>query len=420
MGIRFGIIISIFVSMTAQELVGQSDYRFSTPGSRKLSLTCEVSQNLIIIPARINNSSNLKLVLDTGINSTIITGLSTSDTIPLNTARKIRVAGLGDGTSIEAYHSTGNQISIGSPVDTENILSGYHEDVYILASDEFELSRQLGIRVHGLVGSDLFEKMLVEIEPIGKTVTFYDRETFNYRRKLRAYTKIPLTMNQGKPYLDVRFYQEDGSVLDSKLLIDTGASLSFWIASMADSSIRIPSVTFRSLLGQGLNGPITGVNGRVQKAFIGPFELKNPLVSYPDSASIAGLKLNRQRHGSIGNDVLRRFTVIFDFQDSALYLKPNRWFNNSFTYNRSGMEVEKIDPFLPIYSIYFIIPGSPAEQAGLKPGDIIEYINNQPTGSMNLDDINSVLYGSNGRVVLLRIDRNGIKYKVKFTLATKI
>jgi hypothetical protein len=419
MCLRTRIAILLFLTWPFTAATGQA-FRFVDPEASRVSLYFEVSQNLIVIPARINQSSPLSMVLDSGISNTIITGLAESDTIPMNVLHRIKVGGLGDGTSIEAFYAQNNLIEIGNREDRGNMIEGDSLDIYLLANDEFELSRQLGIKVNGLVGSELFEHYLVSIDHINKKVTFHDREKFNFKRGTRNFSKIPLRIVRGKPFLDMDILQDDGSMMTVRLLIDTGASLSFWIAPVADSSIIIPDKTVRTLIGQGLNGAITGVNGRVRQARIGPFAFRNPLVSYPDSSSVAGLKLDQDRHGSLGNDVLRRFTAIFDFQGSALYLKPNKWFHSPFHYNRSGMEVEKIDPMIPIYSIYNIIDGSPAAQAGLKPGDLIEYINNIPAIMLKLDDINDILYGSSGNVVNMTVDRNREKIKIKLRLEAKI
>ncbi len=420
MNVRFCLVILVLLFLSGLSVTGQARYRFKDPETTKVTLPFELSQNLIIIPVIINNSPTLQLVLDSGISSTIITGLTESDSININSARKIKVGGLGDGTPIEAFYSKGNNIEIKDPENPSLTITGTDMDVYILATDQFELSRQLGVRINGLAGSDLFESFIIGIDPVNKEITFHQRGKFNFKRVTRSYTKIPITIKNGKAYTELSILQENGSALTVRLLIDTGASLSCWIAPVADSGIVIPVKTVRSLLGQGLNGAITGVNGRVKKAELGPFIFRKPLVSYPDSSSVSGLTLNSGRHGSLGNDIMRRFSIIFDFQGSAMYLKPNKWFKAPFTYNRSGMDVEKENPGLPIYTIFSVMKGSPADQAGLKPGDVIEYINYLPGFSLNLEDINNILYGESGKVVYLRVNRNGEQLKFKIHLEEKI
>jgi hypothetical protein len=402
------------------QLSGQTLFRMKDPGRDRFTLSVDVSQNLIIIPARVNHSRELKLVLDTGIVNTIITGLNNIDTLSLRAAQKIRVGGLGDGTPIEAYFSRNNHIDINHPEDHLQGITGENLDLYVMATDQFELSRQLGMLVNGLIGSDLFFRYVVGLDPVGKTVTFYERDRFDFRKRTRSYTRIPLTVKEGKAYLDIRMLQDDNTEIQTRLLIDTGASLPFWISTLADSAIVVPAKTVRALLGQGLNGIISGVNGRIKRAELGPFTFRKPLVSYPDSSSVAGLKLNSSRHGSIGMDILRRFSIYFDFRDSALYLRPNKWFRAPFLYNRSGMDIEKVNPSIPVYTLFSVIPGSPAGQAGLQPGDMIEYINYLPAFTLTLDEINNILYGESGRLVILRINRDGKEYRVRFRLEEKI
>jgi hypothetical protein len=399
---------------------GQSAYKFKNPTQESLTLPFELAQNLIIIPARINNSLTLKLVLDTGLTNTIITELSYGDTISMNEARLIKVGGLGDGTPIEAYYSQDNTIEIEHPDSPLSAICNSQMDMYVLTSDQFELSRQLGIRVNGLIGSELFECFVIQIDPVRKEVVIHNRESFNFKKNTRSYERIPLTIINGKAYVEMDILQENDSMLTLNLLIDTGASLSCWIAPTADTAIVVPEKTVTAMLGQGLSGTITGLNGRVKKARLGSFEFKKPLISYPDSASISGLTVNKNRHGSLGNEILRRFSVIFDFPGSALYLKPNRWLNAPFSYNRSGMDIEKEDPLVPIYTIFSILPDSPADKAGLKPGDLLESLNYLPSFSLTLDDINSILYGENGKTVLVRVDRKGEKLKAKIHLHPKI
>jgi len=399
---------------------GPENYRFMPASLYSLSLPMEFSQNLMIIPVRVNQGETMRFVLDTGINNTIITELAGTDTVSLKFAREISVAGLGDGVPLEGWFSAGNRIVIPASEDGEENLICDSSNIFVLTTDHFQLTRQLGVRVNGLIGSGLFNQFLVKIDPETRIITLFDRDKVNLKRLTRSFQRIPLIISNGKAYADVVLTQEDGSELTARLLIDTGASLSFWISPEADSLIRVPSKTIRSFLGQGLNGEISGSIGRISQARLGPFSFKKPLVSYPDQESLGGIMLGHSRHGSMGNDILRRFTVIMDYPDRSLYLKPNRFFGAPFTYNRSGMEVEKPIPTFPIYSVYSVIEGSPADLAGVREGDVIEYVNYTPVLSLTLDDINNILHGEEGKTVTLKINRNGESFRLKINLDVRI
>lgn len=58
-----------------------------------------------------------------------------------------------------------------------------------------------------------------------------------------------------------------------------------------------------------------------EKFSIGEFSFDKPLTAMPDEFSIQHLKLVPDRKGSIGGEILRRFTVFFDYPNSKIYLK---------------------------------------------------------------------------------------------------
>src|SRR3978361_1032011 len=60
----------------------------------------QLHSNLIIVPVRINESDTLQFILDTGVSNTIITDPSAFRKHPLTLARKVKLAGAGEGSSL--------------------------------------------------------------------------------------------------------------------------------------------------------------------------------------------------------------------------------------------------------------------------------------------------------------------------------
>jgi len=77
--------------------------------------------------------------------------------------------------------------------------------------------------------------------------------------------------------------------------------------------------------------------------------------------------------GLIGNQILKRFNVIFNYERREIYLKPNGLYREPFEYSYSGMELYYIAGAIIVGSI---VKGSPADNAGIKEGDVVITIDN--------------------------------------------
>ena len=71
-----------------------------------------------------------------------------------------------------------------------------------------------------------------------------------------------------------------------------------------------------------------------------------------------------------------------------------------------GAEFSQVSQYLYVISV---IKDSPAEKAGLKAGDVIEYIENKATRDMSLYDARLMILGEAGSGVKLRVLRSGAK-----------
>ncbi len=83
-------------------------------------------------------------------------------------------------------------------------------------------------------------------------------------------------------------------------------------------------------------------------------------------------------------------------------------FNAAKTTNKTGIGAEFSQVSLYLY-VVSVTKGSTSEKAGLKAGDVIEYIENKATRDISLYDAKQLLMGDAGSVVNLRILRSGEK-----------
>ncbi|HKP70558.1 MAG TPA: S41 family peptidase [Pyrinomonadaceae bacterium] len=92
------------------------------------------------------------------------------------------------------------------------------------------------------------------------------------------------------------------------------------------------------------------------------------------------------------------------------YLTPQQVseFNTSKNSNKVGIGAEFSQVSLYLY-VVSVTKGSNAEKAGLKAGDVVEYIENKATRDISLYDARQMIAGDAGTAVTLRVLRSGEK-----------
>lgn len=364
------------------------DMRITNPYRGTITMPFELINNLIVLPVRINDSDTLKFVLDTGAGRTIITELGVDQSFNIQYTGEIDLRGLGSKGSIPALISNGNKIFLEG-------IEGDNHSVVLLLEGVFNLSSFMGTQVNGLIGYDVFENFIVEIDYQRKRLFFHDPDAFQEKYSNLAndddWVELPVDIQDNKLYINTDIIQSDSSKINTRFIVDSGASHTLFLYPGSSKDVIIPPNTIDSYLGSGLAGEIYGSIGRARNLILNDIVLDDVVVSYPNSEDIQQALDLDNRNGSIGADILRRFRVIFNYSDSTMLIKPNRFFDEDFTYNISGMEV--MTPFLnlPYYVVAIVRPNSPAEKAGIKVGDIIYEIDYKRVYKYTLNDIIKLL-----------------------------
>ncbi len=95
----------------------------------------------------------------------------------------------------------------------------------------------------------------------------------------------------------------------------------------------------------------------------------------------------------IGNDILRRFNTIINYEKRDIYLIPNSHYRDPFDYSYSGIELYFVNGVVEIGDV---AKGSPAEQSGIREEDVVVAINNN--FSQNLNQYKVTLQSANEKV----------------------
>jgi len=91
--------------------------------------------------------------------------------------------------------------------------------------------------------------------------------------------------------------------------------------------------------------------------------------------------------GNVGSRLLRRFRVIFDYVHQEMILEPNNLFSFPEEFDMSGLAfVAESGGF----RVEHVLPNSPAAEAGILPGDLIEGVNDRPTVGMGIAELRAL------------------------------
>lgn len=288
--------------------------------------------NLIIIPVEINGAE-LTFLLDSGVRKPILFNfLNSTDSLAINDPEIIYLRGLGEGEPIEAIRSRNNIVKIGDAINID-------QNLFAIFNERFNFAPRLGIPVHGIIGFDLFKDFIVEINYSAKYIRLNDPDKYEYKECKNCET-LDLEFYNSKPYFNVDIKIKDKQV-PVKLLIDSGGSDALWLFESSEDGIVLDKKYFVDFLGHGLSGSVYGKRSKVDKVMINSFVLENVNVAFPDSLAIAYAKRFEERNGSFSAGLLKRFNLIVDYTNSKITIKKNKYFNEPFNYNKSGIELEQ-------------------------------------------------------------------------------
>ncbi len=405
----------------------------------KETISFQFIKNLVVVPITFNGHQ-MNFIVDSGLKETIL--FSQYDkTINKNNLRQINLKGLGkDNADTKGFFSSKNQIVLGQNYSSNNM------DIIVIQDENFNLFSRLGIEVHGIIGSEFFKNYPIQIDYAKRKITIY--KSILEVKKLKKFQSNPLEISlEIKPFTTVDFTHQT-TYTNQKMLIDIGNSDGLWLFENQIENLAPLQHVFSDELGKGFNGSINGKRGVIDAVNLNKYKLNQPLIAIPDIESIQYINFKNNRKGSLGNEILRRFTIILDYKNQLFYYKPNRNFKDAFHYNRSGLTIihdqferkktsvgmtfntNDIDKdngtttqkmnyqfeMKPVYKIEVVRKKSNADLVGLKANDILTKLDGKQVNKMSLDDIEKFMIKNEFQQISVEILRNNVPMKFKFIL----
>ena len=349
-----------------------SSIQFSN-GRQSVSIPVEIYNNLIFMQCTVNNSKPGWFVFDSGAGITVMDSLFAVSN------------GIEKFDTIVSKSSGKNVPVVKNSTFSFDSIKICDIDVRIIQTNQ--LSSVVGKKIDGVIGYDLLSKLTIEVNYANKTLSFFDPTSFIYQGNGE---KLPMFLNENHwPLVPAELSQKDNTVRGD-IIVDTGGLMALSLSSdqLSENTIIYP-ISF------GINGAGSSSRiGRVGSFRFGNYIVRDAIAGFPAKENTKGdyisNSVSESGLGTIGGDVLTKFTLTFDYHRSSIYIEANKNINTPIQFDMSGMTILTIDNEFKTFMVFIITPGSPAEKLGLQQGDIIIEINGNPASDLCLGEIREI------------------------------
>jgi hypothetical protein len=334
-------------------------------------VAAEIVGNRILLPVSVNGAPPATFILDTGAAGTPMA------------AEYAKKAGIVSSGKTQAKGAGGTvDVGVATKVRFETGgLTFLPERTPLIPLEPVSLRG--GRPISGVLGYEAFDRAIVAVDYAGGGVTFHDPHNFT---PPAGAVSVPLHFNHRIPLIDVRLTLPDGRVLPARLVVDTGAGSGLVLtrAFTNEHNIEVDG-GIETSLGLGVGGAIRERIGRIARVEVSGFTVERPVVNL--SHATAGALGDPNLDGLLGGEILRKFTVIFDYDRKRMWLAPNRTFADAIEFEMAGAMLATRDAAFDTIIVRDVLASSPAAEGGIRIGDELRAIDGQAVTPAQLDEI---------------------------------
>ena len=323
--------------------------------------------NHLYFDAVIRDSIPARLVFDTGNTNLLLDSTFYAENFAKQgTLRKAFVGGAGNGRQMANVDMSGWEYRVGSFA---------HKDQTAVV---LNLRKILGNNVSGMFGMEFVRGRKAEFNYADEYMRFLSEEQPD-----ATYTCIDckwLDDSKTRILVPVKIALDATTSREGLFLVDLGSSGTVNINSSSVAKMGLQNhsgVQKMAYAVGGIGGSRTDYTFKLASVELGGLNVSNIRADYSGNAT--GALADKRYDGLIGNELLERFDVIFDFAECKIYLRPNRNFD---TPSRYFFGVA-LTPHKDHWVVNGLLEGGKAEKAGVKRGDRIVKINGKTPSEMS-------------------------------------
>jgi predicted aspartyl protease len=359
----------------------------------------DLANNHIYIDGAVDGKP-VRLMFDTGAGNQLTPGAAKR--LGLTSKGKLAAGGVGEQLT-ELGFARAKQVRVGAATLANPVFA---------VSSLGDLPKVEGVPLDGLVGYEMFRRFGVMIDYAKKQLTLSEPKKFMPPPGAAA-----LTFDLDEHHHPVISATLDG--MPVRLIVDTGSRGSLVMTAAfvhAHDLVTKYGAAPEAVTGWGVNGGSRGRPARFGTLRLGGLVI-NSVVGDLLIGDKGGL-VNPDWSGDLGGDVLRRFTLAFDYADKKIYLAPNADIDKPYAFDRSGLWLFVDGDALKVVDV---AKDSAAEQAGLHVADRISSIDGVTISAKSLSDWRQQLRELPVDTRLtIRFQRDGKSSEATLTLADRI
>lgn len=331
--------------------------------------------NHIIVNTTVNGVEGLSFVLDSGAAATVITETVATRELGLTQNKPFKISGSGNGDDPIAYIVNDTQIDVGDFSITD--LSVIYAPTSAMPFDSVEETY-----FDGVLGADFFNCCLIEVNHDKQVLKISSPTPQNYKNYAsQSWHSIDIQVEDNTPYIKATITNGQTEKI-VKVMLDTGSTGTLSLFT-ANQNFVIPDNNYDART-TGISGDTSNKVGLLSSLNIGTQHF-NELPTY---FRVEGSNPQSGSHGVLGNKIIQRFNMVFDFTDEKIWVQSNHKTSIPFLSDRSGL---RLLPHNEGAIVKDIADGTGAESLTISRNSIVTSIDGIKIINDNFDKVTSIL-----------------------------